>query len=843
MAQNITQPKVFLGCYVQRFSATFGLNSTPTSVEVTLIAGTGTNQYDVTQGATGFMYTAAEPGSVTGFSLGNFNFAGIITAWSYNESANGNSFNVRMSDPRIMFNNVPLVLDGLGFPYTTGIVLDNYLNVFRYYGSPDNADSTENGMTWYKIRDFLEVSGVINAYNVRMKPHFSSGFLNYHATNNPSGIPIWYRINADQPSVEECISQVANDMGMDYYAYLEPSGLNASSINTIEIKHIFRDRVANSADIISFLNGLKNSGTRVESTYGKELRTEPTTCLVQGPPYTYWVTPQANEIKNVWGRANDGTLVTTDPQDLKGIVLLDHIVGSGSNRITNTVTIDKIIIQKTASITTYPPSVSRTFTTQSVSGYEAPELVLRASLHSQEAWEAMMYKISSTRTFAQSIGIAQRFRDATGHITPQGIKQAFSISFMGSGITNRDDTTEELITAVYEATKATAEENYGKRWLVKAGTSNWLRTGSYDSSELIPRIEFKPSEATWSEDLSAPYGATSNHPNLNTTFNPNLKDSQGRLKSFMSIVDFKTKVDNTYFPYPIDLSKFTPENYFIESQGPKLVIPLSVEPYDKNPEWFIVETPDAIEGIAGTGSNQYGTQRPVWDFLAVLGYAPLNISTFDFMFSPDDVSIYGLASPRLMYLPYSANVYGWFIGVESNIQTWGNCFATGSIPGGLKIIKDDSLAPWTYGSYLNYSTACTQLALRGSAPSTKIDLSDITVAGLPDYNLGDPIGQSAVITAISAQYGPDGFTTSYQLRTFAFPPQRITKLLQDKITKTSNALNYAKKQIVNLNNSRQEEKEDSINKSSEISDVLTSLSNIDDFGYMAALVRPSASGI
>jgi hypothetical protein len=371
----------------------------------------------------------------------------------------------------------------------------------------------------------------------------------------------------------------------------------------------------------------------------------------------------------------------------------------------------------------------------------------------------------------------------------------------------------------------------------------WLHTGSTDSAELIPRIEFQPSDATWSEDSSAPLGATSNHPNLHITSNPNLKDNEGRLKSFVSIRNYDTSVDSTYFPFPIDLSKFTPNSYFIESQGSKLVVPLSVQQYDKNPEWFIVETPFPLEGIAGTGVGKYASQRPIWDFMAVLGYTPVQVDTFDLIFSPDDVEKYGVSPPRLMHVPYSANVYGWFIGVQSNIQTYGNCFATGSIPGGLKIVKDDSLAPWTYGSYLNYSIACTQLANRGISSSTVLDSLDLTSVGLPDYNIGDPIGESAIIVGISTQYGVDGVTTNYQLKTFAYPVQKITKLLQDKIVKGNNAFNYAQKEIINLNKSIKDQT-DTINKSSEIKQSLKSaLSDIQDYGFYAELVRPSVSGV
>ncbi len=165
--------------------------------------------------------------------------------------------------------------------------------------------------------------------------------------------------------------------------------------------------------------------------------------------------------------------------------------------------------------------------------------------------------------------------------------------------------------------------------------------------------------------------------------------------------------------------------------------------------------------------------------------------------------------------------------------------ASGNLNGGVKIVNDSSLGPWTYGSYNNFNTAGSGLANRAISPATYIDLAELTLAGLPIYNLGDIIGQSANITGLSVQYSKDGVTTSYSLRTFAYPSYRLTKLLTDKITSAYNKINYVKRDIVDLN--KQLVRQDIIVTNTKKID--NSLSDSKDYGYLIGSVPSSADGI
>ena len=144
--QNITGVTTLLGCYMQRFSASFGLNSSPTQIEVDLIPGNAGDPV-----STGFDFASGEPGTLNRFRFGALDFVGHVRSYSENLDSNGKKYNVSLVDPRIIFPNVVLSLDGLGLG--TGSYVPNYFNVFTKYGSPQAADSNRYGMTFSKIRE------------------------------------------------------------------------------------------------------------------------------------------------------------------------------------------------------------------------------------------------------------------------------------------------------------------------------------------------------------------------------------------------------------------------------------------------------------------------------------------------------------------------------------------------------------------------------------------------------------------------------------------------------------------------------------------------------------------
>jgi len=798
--QDVTGVKVFLGAYVQRASASFGLNNTPTSLDIDLIEGHPYHPEDSSNAATGFLRTLSQPGNITGFKYGALEFAGIIQSWRSRNGPQGYSYNVRLVDPRVVFSNIIVGLDS-EILVPSGTSLGNVFNLLDFYDNPTDAHITPEGVTFKKIRDYLDNSGVINIYGKDFTLVFSSGFLDQDNTTNPSGIPTWYRIAGTEMSLDSLLQRVGQDMGLDYYVYIDYD-THTNPTGQIVIQHIDRDQSNDPDQIAVFVSGMQDSGVLINWDFGQELRSEATTVILHGAPQTYWVFPQANEIRSYWGRTDDGNVLSLPRDNGSGIVLLNHITGSGSYRINSTITYDKIEYIKTSGVTLYPPRVQRNyFPNVSVSGYYASELVMRAALYSQDSWETILYY--EQPNFASGLGITDQrfltgsqFQNLVTDLLSSGLSPlGLGLSVVSNQIVNRDGVTTALINAVYEATRETAEQYYGRSWFVTIGNSSWAQTGEFNSTNLFPEAEFTPVDYAWSEQRSLPTGSLLNYPSLAVTHNPTFRDEVGRFRSFLGWVDYDT-FTNSEFPYPIDLSLLKRDEFFIENQGDKLVVPIKVEQFERDPDWGIVTLNVPLQ--AQLGPSGYNQEKQFYDFLIALGYTEANILNFGLLYNLGETHDYGLAPPRAYNVPHSNDIYGFFIAMQSTIYNFGPFVASGSENGGIKVVRDSSLGPWTYGNYENFLTAGQQLANLAVVTDILVDSAELTVAGLPDFNIGESIGTAANINGLSIQLGAEGLTTRYSIKTFALPNQRLTKLLFDKVNYMNSEINANRRDIVNL---------------------------------------------
>ncbi len=857
--QDITSPKVFLGAYVKRLSATFGINNSPTNFEMDLVQGNPNSAYDVAHSATGINLSGIAPGTIQSFKWNALEFVGIMQGWTKNYGTQGETYSIRMVDPRIVFNNVQLILNG----QASFVSMDNYFDIFSYYGNPVAADSTSNGTAFYKIRSFLETTGIMNIYGHKFICAFSSGFQ-----AGTGQIPFWYRVNASEMSLDNLLQQVCNDFNMDYYAHINYSTYNPTGVSVINVQHIDRKNASTSTEIDDFITNCQASGTLINYRRGRELRSDPTSVVLQGPPLTQWVGFSNDKIFNYWGRTNDGTALCTPNGVTSGIVLLDHIVGTGIMATgyygyistgtgyiatglgyvgINTmplITVPSLRIYKQDSVGVYPPKTIRASSGIIVQGYYPGVYTMMASLHSQEAWEAVLFKDDPNT--AISIGIQrQKFYDDI-QLSNNSIHVITSIkmAMIGNGVSHRPPLVEEMIKAVYEATRSTADQYYGKAWMVYFGDSLWLNSNNFDQSELYPRIEFEPTSSAWSENTSTPNGIP-NHPLLNGSGSATFRDNLGLVKPILSLTHYNrpSGYDTTDFPFKIYTNELAPNSYLIESTGTgnetssittsKIVFPVSVEPYEKCPSSGIVTLSFPIEGV--TDASGYENQKPYYDFLRFLGISKGMIASGDLMKNAGENSAFGLAKPRPYLINSDASDHGFFIPLKRNDQSFGPFRASGSIPGGVRIINDSSLAPWTYGSYANFQTAGQNIVNNSVSTLVNIDSADLSIAGLPKYNIGGSIGVSANINGISIQLGTDGLVTNYNIKTFSLPAGRLTKLTTDKITSAFIGIDYAKKDI-NLDLLNRDDTGNKTNNRRNIRDALRDLATSQDGAYLSSFV-------
>lgn len=838
--QNVTSPLLFLGCYVKRFSANLGFNTNPTTVEVELVAGSGTSSEDVANAATGFNVTAAQPGNISGLNVGSFKFVGIIQSWFENFGQQGRTYTVRMADPRVVMDNVPVII-GQGVIDPNYTSTPNLLDAFKFYGNPLSLGASYNGTIWENVRSYLASTGTyLNVYGKRFNTLFTSGFLSATGLNSSLGVPPWYKVSQNYLNYNQLLQQVASDNGMDYFIHIVPTGYTASTgtTNNIYVQTIARSSGSANTEINTFITNSINSGILISYKRGQELRTDPVSAVVSGPPRTAWVGANSAggspSIMPCWGRGEDGSLLFnssygTDASGF-GMVLLGNIQGSGLNSILAStgfrLDYTKYTINRTFTPNTYPPTMTIGSSTYTATGYTPTEAVLRASLYSQEAWESMMWKYH--QTLASGIGIEEQiFRSPTEFssllVTNPSMIRTISLSKTSTiGRGNRDPHVANRIGAIYDATRSAAESFYGKQYVVKMDAyssvllSNWLTNNTFISTENYPSIEYRVASSAWSQaSMGMPSGA-SNHELLNASHHASFKDDLNRLKPFVSYSDYDN-TNNSNFPYKIDTSLINPNDMFIE-QGSKLCLPMNVTQYERYPIYAIVDIPHTIQAAAGTG---YPKEQAYAEFLLNMGYTLDTINTYGLLLDTEAVKQFGLAPKRMWNITSAVGNYGVYIPIEFTNMNFGPWAQFGERAGGLNLISDNDLAPWSFGNYTDLETAGGQSAVKAVATSDIIDSAEITNAGLPDYNLGDSLGTNSNITSISLQYGQDGLTTSYSIKTFALPAQRLTKLLFDKITKVWNQTLINQREIVDADKGISRPASESIFKPSQINNGYT----------------------
>ena len=285
--QDISNPITFLGGYVKRFTASLGFNSNPTTVDLEIIPGSASNAYDVSFGATGFDFVNAEPGKMSGFQFGAFKYIGVIQSWTeVGNSSNYKSYNVKLADPRFIFDKIPIVIGPNVI--CSGYSRPNFINMFGASAGPSGAGFTGDGTLFRNIRDYLQSSGIINLFGKQLSFVFGSGFQDGTGSVNPQGIAPWYQVRSPQISLAELFNQVAADQGFDYYLTMQYSGYSAAATSPMRLETIKRTTPTGTNQISGFISGWVSSGILTAYQRGRELRPEANTAIVTGPAQTVW---------------------------------------------------------------------------------------------------------------------------------------------------------------------------------------------------------------------------------------------------------------------------------------------------------------------------------------------------------------------------------------------------------------------------------------------------------------------------------------------------------------------------------------------------------------------------
>ena len=294
----LTSSVKFLGGYVKQFNATFGWNSTPSVLDITIIDKPGEADFNPN-------LSTNRPGNLKKFKLSpystetDFEFTGIITSDANNfKNLSENSYKIQLQDPRLIMKHIHLVLcpnPGTITEDTNDRVIDVFNRINQDTIIPDSGQ-------------YIDIStydkGGINAINVL----YAIGLIN---NDTPTlfgfGVPqpiegqiqtnIWginytfrlddesiinpnFKVTGDVITLADFIQQLADGNGFDWYvtnADIEIIG--GEPFYEINIKTISRQSDNTDISLDDFMDDIGDDLIETAQS-GTELRNEYTGAII-----------------------------------------------------------------------------------------------------------------------------------------------------------------------------------------------------------------------------------------------------------------------------------------------------------------------------------------------------------------------------------------------------------------------------------------------------------------------------------------------------------------------------------------------------------------------------------
>lgn len=283
----LSEPIRFLKSTVVSFNGSLGLGSQESTLNVDLvddcdpavknIAGNFQPTNDPSVGVGAPVYFPDNLGVMP------FSFGGVLTNWTIQQSSNGKTYNVKVSDPRQLLENTIVILDSYVGAPVKGI---NYFNVYSHFekqvldGNCDvfgTSRSNERGMPYVKIIEALmsidpticSPTGYLYKVNFNSFPGVSGG----------RAVPDWYRVAGPSITLLQLLQDMCDTLAYDFYVELVRSGAN----NVIRVGLI--DLSAPPADFSAIVSAY--DGIATDMSYGEELRNEKTKMVLFGEHVHY----------------------------------------------------------------------------------------------------------------------------------------------------------------------------------------------------------------------------------------------------------------------------------------------------------------------------------------------------------------------------------------------------------------------------------------------------------------------------------------------------------------------------------------------------------------------------
>lgn len=705
--------------------------------------------------------------------------------------------------------------------------------------------SNDNGMPWYVIKEAVSVltsatPRIVNNYSPYGRLTFRCGY-----GTMPSGspsltvgygiipgdsllgqsvytvdlsemplVPNYWRIAGTSVSLMEAISQVCSDACSDYYIELLPTSGYGGIQNIIKVRTASRVAVPTLGAIQSFVD---NAGNAVQFTKGLEMRNEVVSSFVVG-----------GNVQSIYQAEQDDSLTKTSWDiispffgfDIYGNALESNADPSGiwgfqASLLDLNAQLSFPLPISTARITEYELLAAQ-------AGYDTWLMLGGDNAFDFETVRAMNY----TEDSIFNPELIER-NSAAGLPNPPAI----DLLTLGAGaIFPSGNTSSEnvILTSafdkdsqtVFSFVSAIASQFYGRKFMVRLPYT----TGKVDpdsqqnNGRPVIKTTEVPSDGGWTDE-----------------------DNVIGLDTQSSYLDFFTLPDNRLGCFVgmaltdagVDVSSLNPEDYWVttnQKTGKDWVyVRANVEPdivyLDKNTLYSprVVVTLDQPITSLSSDSWEQGL--------------PAHMAAMQVFFSNKSSALKAKMNEALLnntigtqsvwneFPPRSIVIHAAAVPILSNVQTYGPWTSPLTVHGITKIEKDDGLVPWEYGSTYNMNLVGTTRALNETASSMQFgETGSVEVPGYPILPIGAELGAynggffaggqhlfetrsigsgtggvtndnyayvdsggpwtgiyGPNITSIGVEFGLNGVTTNYSMRTFSPAFGRFSKLNSERL--------------------------------------------------------------
>lgn len=670
---------------------------------------------------------------------------------------------------------------------------------------PEVDNYNPGGRVFYSVKPF----GTTPTSDVLASVVNEDEFLSFHLdlTDMPE-MPSDYRISGPTASVYDIISEACTDAGHDFYTELLPVRAGGQTELIIKIRTI--DRTLNPVenaipDFVNYKKGLypDYQGGIISATSGLESRNEPTNYFLYGAPVRVPMVETSNFMVPFFGYASNG--------------LMNQVNVAGG-----------------LSVTLDTSKLNDSLNTAIGSTITISEAEIQAALSDFDSWQAVSHAANgNVKTYLDSINQLVRVDFDALEQAMLGNQPAPDISKPSPSQSEND--LKSLSTSdaskVYEFIKSYCDEYYGKQFYVDA--SNQVCRSTIFSLSKGYQYDFDPSsEGCWTENATIGGDINNNSLDLqnNTATSDFFRDKDGKFQGILQYpVANGTSIDGLTSSLTPDPSKLddgeyvkSGSNLFLKVEfSPQWLNGTPLAPGDSSAIGVVVKTKAPIVNYVGDTNYYEGFNGAALALQKASKPPPPNIRVGD-----RGMIVFGA-------IPQAVAPTKVMVPLKSNMAVYGPYYTTPdpNDPNDFEVLRgtileqDEGLSPWEYGGNAFLLAVAEAKVTNAVTEMIQNERGSVNFAGIPEAPLNSELlietnndqrftdrlfknrtafynGVSAIvptlaylnysmpkfdgsngpiISNITANITPEGFTTQYQFNTYSPQFGKFAKLNADRL--------------------------------------------------------------